>query len=45
MKLVKSLFFKMASSAAALALIVAVASAGATCYFTAYQPDLPEALK
>ena len=44
MMIVKSLFLKIASSAAALALIVAVASAGATCYFTAYQPDVPEAL-
>jgi len=45
MKIVKSFFLKIASSAAALALIVAVSSASATCYFVAYQPDVPEALR
>jgi cyclic lactone autoinducer peptide len=42
---VKGLFMKLASSVAALAFITAVSSVGATCYFTAYQPDVPEELQ
>ena len=45
MKIVKNWFLRIASSAAAIALIVAVASASATCFFTAYQPDVPKALQ
>ena len=29
---------------AALALVTATASAGATCFYTSYQPDVPEEL-
>lgn len=42
---VKTWLMKIASSMAALALVVAIASVGATCYFTAYQPDVPESLQ
>jgi len=45
MKMVKCLLLKAATSAAALALIAAVSSAGAVCFYTAYQPDVPEALR
>ena len=34
-----------ASSAAVLALLVASSTVGSTCWFVAYQPDLPEALR
>jgi cyclic lactone autoinducer peptide len=45
MKWMNSWLVKAASGAAALALMVAVGSVGATCIFTAYQPDVPEALR
>lgn len=35
---------KIMSSAAALALVVAVANANSTCLFWSYQPDLPDEL-
>lgn len=35
---------KVMSSAAALALVVAVANANSTCIFWSYQPDMPEEL-
>ena len=45
MRKVKEWMMKVASLAAALALIVAVTSVGVTCVFTAHQPDVPEALR
>ena len=45
MRTIKHWFVKVASSVAALTLIVALASVGSTCFFTAYQPDVPEALQ
>jgi cyclic lactone autoinducer peptide len=44
-KNIKNLLLKAASSAAALILFVAVSSVGTTCFFTAYQPDVPEELR
>lgn len=35
---------KIMSSAAAIALVVAVANANSTCVFWSYQPDLPKEL-
>jgi len=43
--MIKKWVFNIVSTVAALALIVATSSAGATCFFTAYQPDLPEELR
>lgn len=45
MRIAKGWFLKVASSAAALALFVAVSSAMSACWFTAYQPDVPESLQ
>lgn len=45
MKAIKGWILKFATSAAALALLAAVSSAGSTCVFTAYQPDVPEELQ
>ena len=45
MKALKIWSMKIASSVAALALIVAVSSSGYVCWFTAYQPDVPESLR
>jgi cyclic lactone autoinducer peptide len=45
MKTVKGWFVRVASSVAALAFIVAIASAGSACFFTAYQPDVPESMR
>jgi cyclic lactone autoinducer peptide len=36
---------RLASVVPALALLLAVSSAAAPCYFFLHQPDLPEALK
>lgn len=36
---------KIMSSAAAMALVVAVANANSTCVFWSYQPDIPECLR
>ena len=41
---VMSIIAKIMSSAAALALVVAVANANSTCLFWSYQPDLPDEL-
>lgn len=35
---------KIMGSAAAMALVVAVANANSTCVFWSYQPDMPEEL-
>lgn len=35
---------KVMSSAAAMAILVAVANANSTCVFWSYQPDVPEEL-
>jgi cyclic lactone autoinducer peptide len=45
LKIAKGLIQKFASIVAALVFIVAVASVSATCFFVAYQPDVPEALR
>ena len=45
MRTLKIWSMKIASCAAALALIVAVSSSGSVCWFTAYQPDVPESLR
>ena len=45
MKKIKGIFLKVASSVAALAFLVAVSSVGVTCWFTAYQPEVPESLR
>lgn len=36
---------KIMGSAAALALVIAVANANSTCVFWSYQPDMPEELQ
>jgi len=36
---------KFAALIASLAVLVAVASVSSTCFFTAYQPDVPDELK
>lgn len=41
---VMNLIAKIMSSAAALALAVAVSNANTTCLFWSYQPDVPEEL-
>lgn len=41
---VVNIISKIMSSAAALALVVAVANANSTCLFWSYQPDLPDEL-
>lgn len=43
--LMEGWLMKAATSAAAIALLAAVSSAGAACWFTAYQPDVPESLQ
>lgn len=35
---------KVMSSAAALALVIAIANSNSTCLFWSYQPDVPECL-
>jgi len=45
MKKARNWIMKLASSAAALALVVAVSSVSATCFFVVYQPDVPESLR
>jgi cyclic lactone autoinducer peptide len=45
MAVVKNWYMQIITSAAALALIVALASLSSTCFFTAYQPDVPKALQ
>jgi cyclic lactone autoinducer peptide len=42
---VKKLLLKVSSILPALALVAAVASAKATCWFFYHQPDIPDALK
>lgn len=44
MNKIKGWLLNAASAAAALALIVATSSVATTCYFTAYQPDVPKDL-
>lgn len=41
---IMSMVAKFMSSAAAIALMVAVANANSTCIFWSYQPDVPEEL-
>lgn len=41
---VMNIIAKIMSSAAAMALVVAVANSNSTCLFWSYQPDLPEEL-
>ena len=41
---VMNIVAKIMSSAAAVALVVAVANANSTCLFWSYQPDLPKEL-
>ena len=36
---------KIMSSAASMALVVAIANANSTCLFWSYQPDIPECLR
>lgn len=45
MKKIRNLAVRWSGVFAALALILAVSSAGATCIFTSYQPEMPEVLK
>ena len=45
MKKARNWIMKLASSAAAIALVVATASVGATCVFIMHQPDVPESLR
>lgn len=42
---VKGCVLKLASSAAAFTLMVAVSSVRSTCHFTAYQPNVSESLQ
>lgn len=42
---VMNIVAKLMSSAAAMALIVAVANANSTCLFWSYQPDVPDSLQ
>ena len=39
------IFLKLGTWAASAALIVALVNTGRSCWFLAYQPDLPEELK
>ena len=39
-----SIVTKIMSSAAALALMIAIANSNSTCVFWSYQPDVPEEL-
>lgn len=41
---IMNIIAKIMSSAAAMALVVAVANANSTCVFWSYQPDVPEEL-
>lgn len=42
---VMNIIAKIMCSAAAMALVVAVANANSTCLFWSYQPDVPECLR
>ena len=42
---IHKLVMKWGTFVAAGALMIATSSVGTTCYFTAYQPELPEQLK
>lgn len=42
---IMSMVANFMSSAAAIALMVAVANANSTCIFWSYQPDVPDALQ
>jgi len=44
MRKLKSLIRWVASSAAAMALMLSLASVASACFFTAYQPDVPDEL-
>ncbi len=41
---IMSIVTKIMSSAAALALMIAIANSNSTCVFWSYQPDVPEEL-
>lgn len=45
MKKIRNFSVKWSGVFAALALMIAVGSAGATCIFTSYQPEIPEVLR
>lgn len=45
MSFIRKMSLKWGSLIAALALLIATGTVGATCYFTAYQPKMPEQLK
>ena len=45
MKTIRNFALKWGGTIAALALVIATYSAGATCIFTAYQPNMPEQLR
>ena len=44
MKRINNWVTKLATGVAAFALMIAVSSVSATCWFTIYQPDVPENL-
>jgi len=44
MKKLKSLFRWVASISAAMALMLSLSSVASACFFTAYQPDVPDEL-
>lgn len=41
---VKNLFLRFGGVVAMIALFVATSSVSSTCFYTAYQPDVPEGL-
>lgn len=41
---IKNLFLQLGGVMAVMALFVATSSVSSTCFYTAYQPDVPEGL-
>ena len=41
---IRNLFLRFGGVVAVMALFVATASVSSTCFYTAYQPDVPEGL-